>query len=80
MNSNILEALGATLQRGVEMGVFRQGLDPLDVHLLINSFSFYRVSNRHTFSEIFQIGLSDEAVKQRHREMICEAVMRYLQA
>ncbi len=80
MNSNILEGLGATLQRGAEMGVFRQGLNPLDVHLLINSFSFYRVSNRHTFSEIFQIELSDEAVKQRHREMICESVMRYLQA
>lgn len=80
MNSNILEALGATLRRGAEMGVFRQGLNPLDVHLLINSFSFYRVSNRHTFSEIFQIELSDEAVKQRHREMICESVMRYLQA
>ncbi|MGO1273314.1 MAG: TetR/AcrR family transcriptional regulator, partial [Pseudomonas helleri] len=23
---------------------------------------------------------SDEAVKQRHRDMICESVMRYLQA
>ncbi|AHC37994.1 TetR family transcriptional regulator [Pseudomonas gorinensis] len=80
MNSNILEALGATLRRGAEMGVFRAGLEPLDVHLLINSFSFYRVSNRHTFSEIFQIDLSDEAVKQRHRDMICDSVLRYLQA
>ncbi len=80
MNSNILEALGTTLRRGAEMGVFRAELEPLDVHLLINSFSFYRVSNRHTFSEIFQIDLSDEAVKQRHREMICESVLRYLQA
>lgn len=80
MNSNTLEALGATLRRGAEMGLFREGLEPLDVHLLINSFSFYRVSNRYTFSENFQIELSDEAVKQRHREMICESVMRYLQA
>ena len=80
MNNNILEALGATLRRGAEMGLFREGLVPLDVHLLINSFCFYRVSNRHTFGEIFQIELSDEAVKQRHREMICESVLRYLQA
>src|SRR5471032_3435903 len=28
MNSNILEALGTTLRRGAELGVFRQGLDP----------------------------------------------------
>ncbi len=80
MNSKILEGLGVTLRRGAQMGLFREGLEPLDVHLLINSFSFYRVSNRHTFSEIFQIDLSDEAVKQRHREMICESVLRYLQA
>ncbi|KIQ57045.1 TetR family transcriptional regulator, partial [Pseudomonas fluorescens] len=39
-----------------------------------------RVSNRHTFGEIFQIDLSDEAIKQRHRQMICESVLRYLQA
>ena len=80
MNSKILEGLGETLRRGAELGLFREGLEPLDVHLLINSFSFYRVSNRHTFSEIFQIELSDEAFKQRHREMICESVLRYLQA
>ncbi|WP_395605457.1 TetR/AcrR family transcriptional regulator [Pseudomonas sp. B16120] len=80
MNSKILEGLGETLRRGAELGLFREGLEPLDVHLLINSFSFYRVSNRHTFSEIFQIELSDETIKQRHREMICESVLRYLQA
>lgn len=54
MNSKILEGLGETLRRGAELGLFREGLEPLDVHLLINSFSFYRVSNRHTFSEIFR--------------------------
>lgn len=80
MNNTILHALGEILERGVQDGVFRCGLDPLDVHLLISSFCFYRVSNRHTFGEIFQIDLPDEAIKQRHRDMICESVLRYLQA
>ena len=80
MNNTILHALDAILRRGAEQGVFRSGLDPLDVHLLVSSFCFYRVSNRHTFGEIFQIDLPDEQVKQRHREMICESVLRYLQA
>ncbi len=80
MNNTILHALDAILRRGAELGVFRSGLDPLDVHLLVSSFCFYRVSNRHTFGEIFQIDLPDEQVKQRHREMICESVLRYLQA
>jgi hypothetical protein len=80
MNNTILDSLGEILRRGAEQGLFRAGLDPLDVHLLISSFCFYRVSNRHTFGEIFQIDLPDERIKQRHREMICESVLRYLQA
>ncbi|MDR9753038.1 TetR/AcrR family transcriptional regulator [Pseudomonas sp. SZMC_28357] len=79
MNNTILDALGELLRRGAEEGVFRHDLLPLDVHLLINSFCFYRVSNRHTFGEMFQIDLPDEAIKQRHRQMICESVLRYLQ-
>jgi hypothetical protein len=50
----------------------------VDLHMLISSFCFYRVSNRHTFSEIFQVDLEDEAVKTRQKAMIREAVMRYL--
>lgn len=80
MNTTVLDSLGEILRRGTEQGVFRSGLEPLDVHLLISSFCFYRVSNRHTFGEIFQIDLPDEAIKQRHRQMICESVLGYLQA
>ncbi|CAN1604746.1 TetR family transcriptional regulator [Pseudomonas sp. B21-028] len=80
MNSSILDALDLILRRGAEEGVFRTGLEPQDVHLLISSFCFHRVSNRHTFGEIFQIDLADEVIKQRHRQMICESVLRYLQA
>ena len=79
MSNVVLDTLGKTLRRGEEEGVFRPGIDVLDVHLLISSFCFYRVSNRHTFGEIFQIDLPDEQVKQRHKAMICEAVLRYIQ-
>ncbi|MBK5354044.1 TetR family transcriptional regulator [Pseudomonas sp. TH41] len=80
MNTTVLDSLGVILQRGAEEGLFRSDINPLDVHLLITSFCFYRVSNRHTLGEIFQIDLSEESVKQRHREMVCESVLRYLQA
>lgn len=33
-----------------------------------------------TVGEIFQLDLAAEAIKQRHREMICESVSRYLLA
>lgn len=80
MSSQVLEALGKVLRRGEAEGAFRPGIEVLDVHMLMSSFSFYRVSNRHTISEIFQVELSDEAIKARHREMLCEAVVRYIKA
>ncbi|MGK9065038.1 TetR/AcrR family transcriptional regulator [Stutzerimonas chloritidismutans] len=80
MSNTALELLDQILQRGEAEGVFRPGLQALDVHLLINSFCFYRNSNRHTFGHIFQIKLHDAPVRARHREMISDAVLRYLQA
>ncbi|MBB2493518.1 TetR/AcrR family transcriptional regulator [Aquipseudomonas ullengensis] len=81
MSQNVLQLLDETLRRGEAGGVFRPGLQAVDVHLLMSSFSFYRVSNRHTFSHIFQVDLAeDAALKARHKQVICEAVLGYLQA
>ncbi|AIN58037.1 MULTISPECIES: TetR/AcrR family transcriptional regulator [Pseudomonas] len=80
MSSMVLDALGKILARGVAQGVFRPGIEVIDLHMLMSSFCFYRVSNRHTFGDIFQIDLSDEQIKQRHKQVICEAVMRYIKA
>lgn len=79
LSHNVLNLLDETLRRGEAEGVFRPGLQAIDLHLLISSFCFYRVSNRHTFSSIFQIELPDEQVKLRHKEMICDSVMRFVQ-
>jgi AcrR family transcriptional regulator len=78
LSQHILHALDKTLRRGEEDGVFRKGVEAVDLHMLISSFCFYRVSNRHTFSEIFQIDLDDQVVKARQKALICDAVMRYL--
>lgn len=80
LNNSVLQAIADILRRGEATGLFRSGLDPLDIHMLISSFCFYRVSNRHTFGTIFQVDLSVEAVKQRHKQVICESVLRYMQA
>ncbi|PTQ67501.1 TetR/AcrR family transcriptional regulator [Pseudomonas sp. GV071] len=78
LSHNVLNLLDETLRRGEAAGLFRPGLQAIDMHLLISSFCFYRVSNRHTFSEIFQIDLTDEQVKLRHKQMVCDSVLAYL--
>ncbi|AXM95115.1 TetR/AcrR family transcriptional regulator [Pseudomonas plecoglossicida] len=80
MSSLVVKALEKTLERGVAEGVFRSGIEVIDLHMLMSSFCFYRVSNRHTFGHIFDIDMSDEQVKQRHKAMICDVVLRYLRA
>ncbi|NBB09255.1 TetR/AcrR family transcriptional regulator [Pseudomonas sp. SLFW] len=78
LSQHVLQALDETLRRGEKEGVFREGVQAVDLHMLLSSFCFYRVSNRHTFSEIFQIELEDPHIKARHRAMVSDSVMRYL--
>lgn len=80
LNKSVLNALDGVLRRGTDAGVFRPGLNAMDVHLLISSFCFYRVSNKHTFGELFQVDFSDAQLRSHHREMICDSVLRFLQA
>jgi AcrR family transcriptional regulator len=79
VNASIIRTLTSILERGRKEGVFRADLDPVDVHLLISAFCFFRVSNRHTFGAIFERDLSDPKLRKRHKKMIIEAIERLLE-
>ena len=63
------------LDRGKRDRVFRRDVDPVDVHLLISSFCFFRVSNRFTFRTLFGRDLSDPVLCARHKRMLTDAVL-----
>ncbi|MBR0671253.1 TetR/AcrR family transcriptional regulator [Neoroseomonas soli] len=77
-NAAVIGTLRDLIARGEREGAFRAGLDPLDLHMLISSFCFYRVSNRHTLGAIFGRDLRAPATVDAHRRMIVEAVLRYV--
>ncbi|CAA9242680.1 MAG: Transcriptional regulator, AcrR family [uncultured Craurococcus sp.] len=77
-NAAVIGTLSAVLARGEREGVFRPGIDPLDLHMLISGFCFYRVSNRHTLGAIFGRDLREAEVAAAHRRMAVEMVLRYL--
>lgn len=77
-NAAVIGAITALLRRGEAAGAFRPGLDPFDVHLLINSFCFYRVSNRHTLRAIFGADPTAPERTAAHRRMAVEAVLGYV--
>jgi AcrR family transcriptional regulator len=80
MNASVIHALTDILERGRKSGEFRTDLDPVDVHLLISAFCFFRVSNRHTFGVIFDRDLSDAKLRKRHKRMITETIERLVEA
>ncbi len=77
-NAAVIGTLRGLIGRGEAEGVFRPGIDALDLHMLISSFCFYRVSNRHTLTAIFGRDLRTAAAVAAHRRMITEAVLRYV--
>jgi len=78
-NAGVIHVLDSILKRGALEGVFRSDVSALDVHLFISAFCVFRVSNRFTFGTIFDCDLSDTEVRIRHKNMLVEAVLRYLE-
>jgi AcrR family transcriptional regulator len=77
-NAVAIDTVRMILERGERAGVFRSGIDPWHLHLLISSFCFMRVSNRYTWNAVFEKDLWEEADALQQRQMIIEAVLRYI--
>jgi AcrR family transcriptional regulator len=80
LNASVIQQLDLLLRRGREAGVFRSDIGPVDVHMLISAFCFFRVSNRHTFGALFGWDLSAPDLRKRHKRMIGDAILGLLEA
>jgi AcrR family transcriptional regulator len=78
MNSPVITTTGRILERGYAAGVFRRRVDPVDLHMMISAFCFFRVANQHTFLAAFGRDLVDPASHELHREMVGDMVVSYL--
>src|SRR5882724_2796199 len=78
LNSTIIATLKRILERGREEGVFRREVDPVDLHLAISSYCFFRVANRHTFGTLFDRDLSNARVRNRNKQQVGDMVLAYL--
>lgn len=73
-----LDVLARILDRGRAAGVFRDGVDPLDIHMVISAFCVFRIANRHTFNAIFKRDMLDPGRRDGYRTMLGELVLDYL--
>src|SRR3546814_13611944 len=62
----IMETIEELLKRGAKEGVFREGVDPIDLYISISALSAYYIAHRHTFEYIFKTKLmTPKRLKQR---------------
>ncbi len=78
LNRPAIEALEKVLRRGQESGVFRKGVDPLELHWEISALSFFNVSNSATFSHIFGGSLFTDEGQETLSRHVAEMVLRYV--
>jgi len=81
LNVPAIAAIRELYDRGVKQGVFRPGLDPIDIHASISALTFFNVSNQHTFGLIFKddAASSGQALSAR-RDSITEMIVRFVRA
>ena len=78
LNSPLIERISVLLERGVEQGVFREGLDALKVYVSIAALGFFYLSNRWTLSTVFRRDLlAKEEVENWGRHMV-DVTLSYL--
>ena len=73
-----IQMIGEIYGRGVKSGVFRPGLDPLDIHLTLTAPAFYSVSNRATIKVVFGHDMAAPETRARRRACIIETTLRFV--
>ncbi len=78
MTVPLVDAIHSLLDRGVAAGVFREGIDPIQLYVSIVAQSQLHISNRHTLSVLFNADLRDADWLAERRAHTLDLILRYL--
>ncbi len=78
LNSVIVESVRDICQRGARAGVMRPDIDPVDLYQSIAALNFFNVSNRYTFSKIFNRDLGSKPVLAARRKSVIDTILRFV--
>lgn len=68
------------LERGVASGVFRPGVDPVQLNITIAAIGYYYLTNRFTGSILFERDLMDKAALEERLRFNIDTVLRLVSA
>jgi AcrR family transcriptional regulator len=77
-NRSVIASLKKIIDKGVATGLFRKGIDPVDLHMSISALCFYNVSNRYTFAANFGIDLSLARNQKKRREQVADIILSWV--
>jgi AcrR family transcriptional regulator len=80
LNERIIDTLQNIIDRGQKAGKFRSQLSAIDLHMTMSALSFFHVSNRATFSAIFDVDMASPPALAVRRAQVVDVVMRYVLA
>jgi len=78
LNVPAIDATKRILERGEKDGVFRRGIDPIELHMTISALSFHHVANRYSFSAVFDVDMSSKAAIQRRGEVVADLILAWV--
>ena len=80
LNVTAIGTIETLYERGVKEGLFRPGLDPVELHWQISALCFFNVSNRATFSKLFGrdfgAAKAQAALKRNSVDMVLRHIVR----
>jgi AcrR family transcriptional regulator len=76
--SPLIELVARLLERGTKQGVFRSGIDPLQLYVAMVALSYFHRSNAYTLSTLFRTDLLDERWQAEQRNVAEQMLTRFL--
>lgn len=78
LNSPLVETLAQLLERGRREGVFRGGVDPIQLYVSIAGLCYFYLSNNYTLSAIFGRNLLTAKARTERLSHMVDVVLGYL--
>ena len=78
LNVKAIDTIRELYERGVAQGVFRAGLDPVDIHAAISALTVFNVANRYTFGAIFDRDERQAKAQILQREHVVQLILRHV--
>lgn len=78
LNSVIINSVRSIVDRGVKSGVIRSDIDPVDLYQSIAALNFFNVSNRYTFSKIFDRDMASPKATAARRASVIDSILRFV--